>query len=57
MVARLSAKLDSVSASKLVHQIFSMPPATRPVVFMDINIGETPAGRMKIELFNDIVPK
>ena len=24
---------------------------------MDINIGETPAGRIKMELFNDIVPK
>jgi peptidyl-prolyl isomerase H (cyclophilin H) len=24
---------------------------------MDINIGETPAGRMKMELFSDIVPK
>ena len=30
---------------------------TRPIVFMDINIGETPAGRMKMELFSDIVPK
>lgn len=29
----------------------------RPIVFMDINIGETPAGRIKFELFNDIVPK
>ena len=29
----------------------------RPVVFFDINIGETPAGRMKMELFSDIVPK
>ncbi|KAI0795875.1 cyclophilin-like domain-containing protein [Abortiporus biennis] len=29
----------------------------RPVVFMDIQIGETPAGRMKMELFSDIVPK
>lgn len=41
------------------------PPSTmgsnndtaRPVVFMDINIGETPAGRLKMELFSDIVPK
>ncbi|RPD53924.1 hypothetical protein L227DRAFT_580954 [Lentinus tigrinus ALCF2SS1-6] len=24
---------------------------------MDVNIGETPAGRMKMELFSDIVPK
>ncbi|KAG5638063.1 hypothetical protein H0H81_002031 [Sphagnurus paluster] len=29
----------------------------RPIVFMDINIGETPAGRIKMELFSDIVPK
>ncbi|KAF9032397.1 cyclophilin-like domain-containing protein [Panaeolus papilionaceus] len=29
----------------------------RPVVFMDINIGETPAGRLKMELFSDIAPK
>lgn len=29
----------------------------RPVVFMDVNIGETPAGRIKMELFSDIVPK
>ncbi|KAF4565352.1 Peptidyl-prolyl cis-trans isomerase H [Pleurotus pulmonarius] len=31
--------------------------SNRPIVFMDINIGETPAGRMKMELFSDIVPK
>ncbi|KAG8758153.1 hypothetical protein FRC11_004041 [Ceratobasidium sp. 423] len=31
--------------------------AVRPIVFMDINIGETPAGRLKMELFSDIVPK
>lgn len=35
----------------------STSPPTRPVVFMDINIGETPAGRLKMELFSDIVPK
>jgi hypothetical protein len=34
-----------------------MAAHTRPVVFMDVNIGETPAGRMKMELFDDIVPK
>ncbi|KII84856.1 hypothetical protein PLICRDRAFT_45677 [Plicaturopsis crispa FD-325 SS-3] len=34
-----------------------MSTTTRPVVFMDINIGETPAGRLKMELFSDIVPK
>lgn len=32
-------------------------PTQRPVVFFDVNIGETPAGRMKMELYNDIVPK
>jgi hypothetical protein len=31
--------------------------STRPIVFMDINIGETPAGRLKMELFSDIVPR
>ncbi|KAF9021489.1 putative peptidyl-prolyl cis-trans isomerase [Hymenopellis radicata] len=34
-----------------------MTSTTRPIVFMDINIGETPAGRMKMELFSDLVPK
>jgi len=34
-----------------------MASVTRPVVFMDVNIGETPAGRLKMELFSDIVPK
>ncbi|CAE7181784.1 unnamed protein product [Rhizoctonia solani] len=34
-----------------------MASTTRPIVFMDINIGETPAGRLKMELFSDIVPK
>jgi hypothetical protein len=35
------------------------PPAghTRPIVFFDVNIGETPAGRLKMELYSDIVPK
>ncbi|KZS95263.1 hypothetical protein SISNIDRAFT_360441 [Sistotremastrum niveocremeum HHB9708] len=30
---------------------------TRPIVFFDINIGETAVGRIKMELFNDITPK
>ncbi|KJA16768.1 hypothetical protein HYPSUDRAFT_47031 [Hypholoma sublateritium FD-334 SS-4] len=34
-----------------------MSTSPRPVVFMDVNIGETPAGRLKMELFSDIVPK
>ncbi|WFD18180.1 peptidylprolyl isomerase, partial [Malassezia caprae] len=28
----------------------------RPVVFFDITVGDSPAGRIKIELFSDIVP-
>lgn len=44
------------------HAIFSLSLTVstsmqRPIVFMDIQIGETPAGRMKFELFSDIVPK
>lgn len=37
----------------------SSAPATsaRPVVFFDVNIGETPVGRIKMELYSDIVPK
>src|SRR5258708_1445766 len=34
-----------------------MASTQRPIVFMDVNIGETPAGRLKMELFSDIVPK
>jgi len=34
-----------------------MASTQRPIVFMDINIGETPAGRLKMELFSDVVPK
>ncbi|EIM84870.1 uncharacterized protein STEHIDRAFT_122815 [Stereum hirsutum FP-91666 SS1] len=34
-----------------------MASTQRPIVFMDINIGETPAGRIKMELFSETVPK
>ncbi|CAD6584686.1 MAG: Peptidyl-prolyl cis-trans isomerase H [Cyphobasidiales sp. Tagirdzhanova-0007] len=33
------------------------PPGQRPIVFFDIQIGETSIGRLKMELFSDIVPK
>jgi hypothetical protein len=46
-----------VRGFKLSSSHIDMASTTRPVVFMDINIGETPAGRMKMELFSDIVPK
>ena len=29
----------------------------RPVVFFDISIGDVPVGRIKMELFSDLVPK
>ena len=29
----------------------------RPVVFFDVNVGDTPVGRIKFELYSDIVPK
>lgn len=29
----------------------------RPVVFFDVSVGDTPVGRIKLELYNDIVPK
>lgn len=34
-----------------------MAALSRPRVFMDISVGETPAGRITIELFADHVPK
>lgn len=32
-------------------------PGQRPIVFFDLSIGETSIGRLKMELFSDIVPK
>lgn len=29
----------------------------RPIVFFDISIGDVPVGRLKMELYSDIVPK
>jgi peptidyl-prolyl isomerase H (cyclophilin H) len=34
----------------------TQPSITRPIVFIDINIGESSAGRIKMELFSDITP-
>lgn len=33
------------------------PGFTRPVVFFDVQIGESKLPRVKMELFSDIVPK
>lgn len=30
---------------------------SRPICFFDVSIGQTPAGRIKMELFSDVVPK
>ncbi|BGO99584.1 Peptidyl-prolyl cis-trans isomerase-like 1 [Rhodotorula toruloides] len=30
---------------------------SRPICFFDVSIGQTPAGRIKMELFDDICPK
>jgi len=45
----------TLSGSSSPHT--TMASTQRPIVFMDVNIGETPAGRLKMELFSDIVPK
>merc|ERR1719334_1399401 len=34
-----------------------MTDSKRPIVFMDITVGGTDIGRIKMELFSDIVPK
>ncbi len=36
---------------------FNLRHPDNPVVFFDISIGGLPAGRVKIELFADVVPK
>lgn len=33
------------------------PAGQRPIVFFDLNIGETSVGRLRMELFSDVVPK
>mmetsp|Transcript_19964 Transcript_19964/g.35925 ORF Transcript_19964/g.35925 Transcript_19964/m.35925 type:complete len:186 (-) Transcript_19964:357-914(-) len=33
------------------------PNLNNPIVFFDINIGDSPAGRIKMELFADVCPK
>ena len=44
-------------AAKAVEYMPYEPVATNPVVFMDISIEGSMAGRVQIELFSDIVPK
>lgn len=54
---RLSGRPPTTLNAARPLPITPMSSNARPVVFMDVNIGETPAGRMKMELFSDIVPK
>ena len=42
--------------SSLAH-IYQLKHVDNPVVFFDISIGDFKAGRIKIELFADVVPK
>jgi hypothetical protein len=37
--------------------LYSLRHADNPVVFFDISIGGFPAGRIKMELFADVVPR
>lgn len=46
----------------ILHEKMASPPDppaghTRPVVFFDVAIGDTKLPRIKMELFDDIVPK
>jgi hypothetical protein len=44
-------------ATFLLIRFFLAAQVERPVVFFDISIGDVAVGRMKMELFSDIVPK
>ncbi|CAI5452017.1 unnamed protein product [Caenorhabditis angaria] len=44
-------------ASSLAGNSFRFASQARSKVFFDVNIGNEPAGRIEIELFNDHVPK
>ena len=55
---RAHHRLDGPQFLSLTHNTKrTMASTQRPIVFMDVNIGETPAGRLKMELFSDVVPK
>ena len=56
-IPALTSKIRRRHEPSVLFHSNVMASAPRPVVFMDINIGETPAGRMKMELFSDIAPK
>ncbi len=47
----------SAAAASSVDWHLRPPNPKNPVVFFDVTIGSIPAGRIKMELFADIVPK
>ncbi|KAK9841050.1 hypothetical protein WJX81_007748 [Elliptochloris bilobata] len=44
-------------AAEVTQWHLRQPVPTNPVVFFDVTIGGIPAGRIKMELFADLVPK
>ncbi|EEC76395.1 hypothetical protein OsI_14027 [Oryza sativa Indica Group] len=48
---------SAAAASSSVDWHLRPPNPKNPVVFFDVTIGSIPAGRIKMELFADIVPK
>jgi peptidyl-prolyl isomerase H (cyclophilin H) len=47
----------AVSAETATQWHARTPNPTNPVVFFDVTIGGTDAGRIKMELFADVCPK
>ncbi|CAJ0591531.1 unnamed protein product [Cylicocyclus nassatus] len=45
------------SSRIIVSAVRNASNAARSKVFLDVNIGDKPAGKITIELFNDVVPK
>ncbi|VDM83994.1 unnamed protein product, partial [Strongylus vulgaris] len=45
------------SSRLLYSAVRNASNAARSKVFFDVNIGDKPAGKITIELFNDVVPK
>lgn len=52
----MSIEWDYIIA-KLKKKLQLGSQVERPIVFFDISIGDVAVGRMKMELFSDIVPK
>ena len=55
--APAAAPVGGGAAAPAVEWHVRPPNAKNPIVFFDVTIGSLPAGRIKMELFADIVPK